>query len=77
MSSIIDQFNNQSHHLGRELFQRRNTSAARLWCSAPLLAPPLQPLYRRCHAHIRQKVRRLGKVVAVFDAVTFVFGIAE
>src|SRR5665213_1889365 len=32
--------------------QRRNASAARLRRGAPLLAPALQPLYRRRHAHL-------------------------
>src|ERR1700731_472469 len=43
---------NQSQDLSRELVQRRDASAARLRCGAPLLAPALQPLYRRRYAHL-------------------------
>src|ERR1700704_1632981 len=45
-------FANQSQDLGGELFQRRNASAAQLRRGTPLLAPALQPLYRRAHAHL-------------------------
>src|SRR5713226_7517568 len=50
--SQIRPFSNQSQDLGRELFQRRNASAARLRRGAPPVAPALQPLYRRAHAHL-------------------------
>src|ERR1700747_1804008 len=43
---------NQSQDLSRELVQRRDASAARLRCGAPLHAPALQPLYRRRYAHL-------------------------
>src|SRR5580692_2706058 len=43
---------NQSQDLSREPVQRRDASAARLRCGAPLLAPALQPLYRRRYAHL-------------------------
>src|SRR6201997_1698722 len=43
---------NQSQDLSRELVQRRDASAARLRCGPPLLAPALQPLYRRRYAHL-------------------------
>src|SRR5436309_3510120 len=45
-------FGNQSQDLGGELFQRRNASAAQLRRGAPPLAPALQPLDRRAHAHL-------------------------
>ena len=45
--SQVRLFGNQSQNLGRELFQRRNASAARLRRGAPPLVPALQPLYRR------------------------------
>src|SRR5208282_2221231 len=44
-------FGNQSQNLGRELFQRRNASAARLRRGAAPLAPALQPLDRRARTH--------------------------
>src|SRR5271155_3565682 len=43
---------NQSQDLGRELFQRRNASATRFRRGTSRLAPALQPLYRRGHAHL-------------------------
>src|ERR1700730_14142577 len=43
---------NQSQDLSREPVPRRDASAARLRCGAPLLAPALQPLYRRRYAHL-------------------------
>src|SRR6266576_422091 len=45
-------FGNQGQDRGRELLQRRNAPAARLRRSALPLAPALQPLYRRRHAHL-------------------------
>src|ERR1700682_1245153 len=50
--SHIRLLGNQSQDLGRELVQRRDASAARLRCRASLLAPALQPLYRRRYAHL-------------------------
>src|ERR1700675_2636038 len=51
--SQVRLFGNQSQNLGGELFQRRNASPARLRRSAPALAPALQPLDRRAHAHLK------------------------
>src|SRR4029077_19140227 len=53
-------FGNQSQNLGGELFQRRSTSAARHRYSDPALAPALQPLYGRTHAHLKT----LGRLVS-------------
>ena len=43
---------NHSQYPLRTLLQRRNTSSARFWCCIPALAPALQPLDRRTHAHL-------------------------
>ena len=45
-------FGNQRQDLGRELFQWRNASAARLRCGASPLAPALQPLHGRAHTDL-------------------------
>ena len=51
--SQVRLFGNQSQYLAAaHFFQRRNASSARLRRSAPALAPALQPLYRRTHAHL-------------------------
>jgi hypothetical protein len=44
---------NHSQDLGRELFKRRNASAARLRRGAVIVAPALQPLDRRGYAHLK------------------------
>src|ERR1700755_1651151 len=44
---------NHSQDLGRELFERRNASAARLRRGAVIVVPALQPLDRRCNAHLK------------------------
>jgi hypothetical protein len=44
---------NHSQDLGRRLFERRNTSAARLRRGAIIVAPALQPLDCRCYAHLK------------------------
>src|SRR4051812_40209631 len=52
-------FGNESQNRAGELFQRRNASAAWLRRGAPALAPALQPLDRRTHAHLKS-FRRLA-----------------
>src|SRR5579871_817384 len=50
--SQVRLLSNQRQDLGRKPFQRRNASSARLRRGAARLAPTLQPLYCRRHAHI-------------------------
>src|ERR1700757_1122551 len=43
---------NHRQNLGRELFEWRNASAARLRSGAVIVPPALHPLDRRCYAHL-------------------------
>jgi len=43
---------NHRQNLGRELFEWRNASAARLRSGAVIVSPALHPLDRRCYAHL-------------------------
>src|ERR1700758_4472324 len=43
---------NHRQNLGRELFEWRNASAARLPNGAVIVSPALHPLDRRCYAHL-------------------------
>src|SRR6516162_6803828 len=52
IQSQIRLLGNQSENLRRKYFQWRDAPAARFRRSTPLLIPALQPLYRRCHAHL-------------------------
>ena len=56
---------NQIQNLGRELFQRRNASAARLRRGASLLAPALQPLYCRGHGAKSEETAKHSEPLAV------------
>jgi len=48
----IGMLSNHSQNLGRELFEWRNASAARLRSGAIIVPPALHPLDRRCYAHL-------------------------
>src|SRR5271166_3260119 len=50
--SQVRLFGNQSQNFGGELFQRRNTAAARLRRGALSFTPALQPFDRRAHAYL-------------------------
>src|SRR5215216_5725770 len=65
-------FGDQSQDLAGERFQRRNASAARLRRGAPPLAPALQPLDRRAHAHL-EPFGRLASRCAGLDSVDNAF----
>src|SRR5271165_3845121 len=51
-------FGKDSQYPRRALLQGRNAAPARLRCGAPALAPALQPLHSRAHAHL-ETVSRL------------------